>query len=106
MRAGRLDREITIQQRTDSRSGTGASNPTWSTFATTRAQVTHEGGRESAGAVLERATGEVTFRIRWRSGVNPTMRIVWESRHYDIVHIAEVGRRQGLDIRAVAQVES
>lgn len=106
MRAGQLDRRITIEQRTDSRSGTGASNAAWSTVATVWARVSHGGGRERDGAVLDRATGEVTFRIRHRTGLNPTMRIVWESRYYDIAHIAEVGRREGLDIRATAQVES
>jgi SPP1 family predicted phage head-tail adaptor len=44
------------------------------------------------------ATGLVRFWIRHRSDVVGTDRIVYEGVAYDIQHIAEIGRREGLDI--------
>jgi SPP1 family predicted phage head-tail adaptor len=41
---------------------------------------------------------QVTFRVRFRSDVVLTDRVVHDGVSYDIQHIAEVGRREGLDI--------
>lgn len=98
MRAGDLDRKIVIQTVTESRSGSGAVTDSWSAFATVWAKVRPLSGREYLAAAQINAEVDTEFTIRWLSGVTPKMRISYDGNIYDIEHIAEIGRREGLKI--------
>src|SRR2546423_453866 len=103
MKAGPLDREITVEQVTVTQTGTGAVSKGWATFAQAWAAYEPMGTRERflAGAVHSAKTAK--FRIRWLSGVDPTMRIQFDGLPWKITGIAEIGRREGLDIAAEAE---
>ena len=103
MLPGRLDRRIVIQVNTPPQNGYGESVPAWTVLATVWAQVIPVSGREAVtgGAII--AEADTTFRIRWRDGILPTHRISYGSNLYDIRHIAEIGRREGIDIVAKMQ---
>ena len=98
MRAGRLDRTITLQTRTDTLDDAGTPTTTWTTLATLRAEL-----RQNAAAEEMRAWGgsnellEV-FRTYFLDGVTTDCRVLFEGEAFDVVRIVEIGRRKGLDI--------
>lgn len=101
MRAGKMDREITIEAYT--RTGTtpgGAPIMTWATFATVRAQLIQSSIEEYQRAYGEGANTAVIFRIRWLEGVTVEHRIRYAPETYlNIREIKEIGRRKGMELR-------
>ena len=105
VRAGNLDRRITIEKNTpvqDSDSGELVAG--WATLATMWAQVRPLRGSERFEAQRENAERVSVFRIRHRTDIDETMRIVYGGDEYDIESIAELGRSEGLEITATARV--
>lgn len=100
MRAGKLDRRITLQTRTAVQSVSGEYTETFANLATVWAEVTDLRGREFFAAQQKNADVTTRFRIRWRDDVTVLHRIQYESRNYNIVHSAEIGRREGLELLA------
>lgn len=100
MRAGDLDRRVTIQQRTDTQDSYGEPIAAWADLAEVWAQVTPVRGVERLTA--EQLTSDVTtrFRIRYRAGITEQMRLSYEGRVYQIHAVLELGRREGLDLLA------
>lgn len=121
MRAGPLDRRITIQRKTVSQAPSGQEIDTWVAVSHCRpARVTPLGGSERFGADQFFARQQVEIEIRWSSIVadlNPLDRIVYpapadpseqspaESQIYDIMSVDEIGRREGLLIKAARRAE-
>ncbi len=103
MRAGRMDRYITIEEPTTILDTFGGDHTTWSEFAKCWAQRADVKARERFNADQIMAEEVATFRIRWREGIKPTFRILSENKIYLIVGLAELGRRAGLEITAIAQ---
>jgi len=95
-----LDRKIEIQQPVKVRNAHGELSTTWETFAFLWANVNHKGGREGFYAKQVVATGEMVFKIRYTSSVNERMRIIHDGKTYNIIAIAEAGRRQWTEITA------
>lgn len=100
MRAGELDRRIVIETPTDTQDSAGGPTQTWATFATVWAKVIPLRGQEYFAANQNNTQVDSTFRIRWLSGVTATMRISYDGEYWDIQHIAEIGRQEGLDLLA------
>ena len=98
MRAGELDRLITIEQRTDVRNALGEGIPTWATFVVVWAKRMPLRGAELyvAAQVVPQVTN--TLRIRWRGDLDESMRIIDDGVTYGIQHIAEIGRHEALEI--------
>ena len=76
MKAGRLNRRVTIQQKSVARDALGAEVITWVDVATVWAEVSPYSGREFVA--LRQAQDEITTRItiRYRPGITPAMRVV------------------------------
>jgi SPP1 family predicted phage head-tail adaptor len=105
MRAGELDRRVSLQHRTITRNGSGESVATYAGFATVWAGKKDLRGREYFAAQQVNGELQATWTIRWRSDVLVTDRLVDDAgATFDITHVAEIGRREGLDLvcRAVA----
>jgi SPP1 family predicted phage head-tail adaptor len=100
MMSGRLDRRITIQMPAATRDEEGGKVDNFTTVATVWAQKIDIKGQEivEGGQFVPRA--EIKFRIRYRDDFDESARIVFESTNYDIVQIAEIGRREGREILA------
>ena len=122
MRAGRLDRRITIQRFTTTYSPSGEPIETWTDLVSRRwAEVRPVRGDERFSAPQLAAKEQVEFRIRWGAAVadvNPRDRIVYpavqpgspaeeidEARLYDILAVHEISRRDGLRIIAARRVD-
>ena len=98
MRAGDLDRRMIFESFTELKDSTGYAVKTWSTFKTVWAMKTQLDGKER-DVDENRSTGRmIKFRINWRSDLNNTMRIKFESQWYKIEDIKELGRKDGLQI--------
>ena len=102
MRSGKLDQQITVQRYTSTVDDYGVSTMTWSDVATVRAQIiqqsTDEYLRGAQGAVDEIA---VVFRVRWIEDITTADRIAFDGENFNIRELKPIGRRKGLDIRAV-----
>lgn len=100
MRAGKLDREVMIERSTTTLDSAGTPLMTWATLATLRAQliddVTDE-KRRDLGASTERT---VTFKTRHFPGVTVADRLTYDGEPFNLLHIKEIGRRRGLELRA------
>lgn len=105
MRAGALDRRITIERNTPTHDADSNEEvASWGTLATVWAQAKPLRGSERFEADRENAERTVTFRIRHRTDIDEEMRIVFDGDNYDIESIAEIGRSEGLEIIATARV--
>lgn len=98
MNIGALDRKITIQTPTNVVSSTtGERNQTWDTLESVWATVTYPKGStervEGQDQARVTAITPVEFTIYYRTDVNETMRILWDSEYYDIQRINKVGQR-------------
>lgn len=102
MRAGALDRRITIQANATVIDQNGQPVPGWTTRATVWAQVKQTAGREFLAAEQILAEERAVFLIRWRGDIAATDRILWDGKTYDVKWAREIGRRQGLEITAEA----
>jgi SPP1 family predicted phage head-tail adaptor len=103
--AGKLDRRIALRVATQGADDFGSPVETWADLAVVWAEKRDLRGREFYQANADNAEIETVFRIRWRSDVSPLNRIAYDGRDYDIVSVAEIGRRDGLEIMAKARAE-
>jgi SPP1 family predicted phage head-tail adaptor len=122
MRAGRLDRRVTIQRKSDSYSASGEPVETWSTLATRWAYVAPVSGDERFSTPQLVARQQSEFGVRWSSDISdltPLDRIVYppvpdtspappipSTSIYDIVEVHEIGRREGFKIIAVRRADT
>ena len=75
----------------------------YSTLATVWEHVSDPGTREREEADQTVTVRAKVFTIRHRSDVNTLTRISYDSDTYEITGVAEIGRREGLRITAVAR---
>lgn len=80
MRAGQLRERVTIQQKVVTQNAFGEEVITWTTFATTWADVEPLTGREFIEQARREAEISYKVTIRYRTGIVPYMRISWESK--------------------------
>lgn len=117
MRAGRLDRRITIQRSTSTSSDDGHPTESWATVGELRtpADVVPLSGDERFSAPQLVSREQVEFFVRYSealSSLSPVDRIIYPAfeanspqsaetrRIYDILAVNEIGRREGLRIKA------
>jgi SPP1 family predicted phage head-tail adaptor len=105
LRAGLLDRRVRLERRVEETDDSGQSRPRWLPLAEIWARVEPLGEREGFGQQQWVATGDVRFTIRWRDDVTPLHRVVHEGRAYDVVSVAEDGRREALLVVARARAD-
>lgn len=84
MRAGKLNRLVRIEAPVATQDEFGQPLLTWSPVATVWADVRHQGGLESLRADKPVSTVRASVRIRRRTDVDASMRVVLGSAIYDI----------------------
>ena len=108
MRAGPLDRRITIERATATLDGFGGESLVWLTLSVLWASVTpiSDGERFRSD---ERAADITTRFVVRRSDMTKTIdakdRILFEGRMYQIYGVKEIGFRDGIEITASARGE-
>ena len=94
MRAGDLRHRVTIQQKSVVRDTYGEEDVTWTDVATVWGSVEPLQGREFIEAKQTQAEITTRIRMRYRSGILPEMRAVWDGHIYDIEAVIDVGGRK------------
>lgn len=82
--AGELDQRVTIQSKVVARDSHGGEVITWSDVATVWMQVQPITGRDSIALRQAQADVSTRFRMRYRAGIDSTMRFVWRGQIFDI----------------------
>ena len=98
-----LDRQVIIQQRTVTRDPTlGSELVAWSTLATVWAQVipsaTATASDEAMRQGVQTYARPTKVRMRHRTDVDTTMRLSHNGHLLQILGLAELGRKQGLEL--------
>lgn len=123
MKAGPLDRKITIMRRSATLSDIGEPEEAWTVIDSRRSASVHPvSGDERDTAPQNVAKEQVDFKIRWSNNVSdltPLDRIVYpamesfdppetvsDRRIYDILYVSEIGHKDGLMIRAVRRADT
>lgn len=110
MEAGKLDRRINIVGKFPTGKYDEWNNPIMADEQSIRvwAQKTDISDAERVRAQQVGATITTRFQIRYSSRVkhiDPTYRVEFDDRTYDISAVKEVGFREGLEITATARAE-
>jgi len=104
--SGELNRRITVQKNTPTRSASGGVKPAWTTHATLWAAKRDQSGTETFSAGAERAAIRTIWRILYSSeaaAITAQMRITYDSKTYWIEVIKELGFREGYEIETEAR---
>jgi len=102
MRAGKLDKIITIGRVTNTVDDFGTPQEGWATVATVRAQRVKLTTEEFLRAFGSTSEAVAVFRIRHIDGLTLADRITCDDEAFDLKGIEPIGRRQGLELRCVA----
>lgn len=105
MKAGTLDRRVTVQGVELYDDGYGEVETCADKF-TTWAQSVQESGREFFQNKGKEATRLVIFRLRWRPGVGVTDRVIYRGVTHDIQDVKELGRAEGLELHTIASADA
>lgn len=93
MNTGNMKRKITIRSKTTAKDSEGFVSETWADFLTTWAEVEPLRGREYFQAAAINAENYVRFRIRYHTGINNTMRLIYNNRTFRIISVIDVNER-------------
>ncbi|PRA89069.1 head-tail adaptor protein [Ochrobactrum sp. MYb29] len=102
MRAGKLDRQITIERKTKTKTPTGGVVESWQELARMRAEIVQQTATEFFTGYGEAANGTIIFRTRYLGGITTADRVSYDGAAYNLKEIKELGRRRGLELRGVA----
>ena len=99
MRAGSLDRTVTIERGTHVVDAAGTPSFTWATVTTLRAERIQSSTDEFIQAQGANAETVMIFRTRFVAGVTTADRVLYEGGVFNIREVKELGRRRGLELR-------
>lgn len=108
MKRADLDRRLVLLQRQITKGALNSDVETWFDFATVWAGYKPVSDSERLRSAEVAAVIEARFQIRWSTTVaslNPTFRLRFDGREWDIVAVKEIGRRAGLEISASARAD-
>lgn len=100
---GRLDRRILIEQPVRTADDFGEGEVSWVTVAEVWAEVQDQllfNNGEASNIDVRQRKLPTRLRIRFREDIDTTMRATLRGRVMQIISIAELGRRDGLELMA------
>lgn len=103
MRAGLLDRKVTIQSRTVTQDANyGSEVSVWGTFATAWCRFEERGGQEQERNNREFTSRNATVTMRFISGVNADMRLLEaDGSTWQIISVSLKKRRASMELDVV-----
>lgn len=102
MRAGKLDRIITIERVATTVDDNGTPVEGWTLVASVRAQRVKLTTEEFLRAFGSTQEAVAIFRIRHLDGLTLADRLTCEGETFDLKGIEPLGRREGLELRCIA----
>jgi len=103
LKVGAMRQRCTVQQVTETQDNAGQPVVSWSNYVVDEpCQFIPTGGNETMrGRQLEAGTKAI-FRVRFRSGYQPEMRIVYGSTNYGITYVNQIdGLRRYIELVCV-----
>lgn len=102
--AGKLQHRIVIERETETVSPAGHVRKTWAHIATVRAEIRNMSSDEFLAGFGDADRQSAVFVIRWLPDMQITTadRIIHGGRVFNIKSVIEIGRKRGLELRAVA----
>ena len=102
MRAGKLDRTITIRRFDDAAiDDYGVPTPNWADVATVRAQLVQQSTEEFIDNRGADDDAVMIFRTRYLDSVTTKDRVRFDSTDYDIREVKITGRNRYMELRCV-----
>ena len=108
MKAGDLDRRLTLRRATVTTNSLNELVSNWSDLATVWASKKDVSDGERVRAQEVGSSITTRFQVRWSTvtaSLTPKDRLVCEDREYEITGVKEIGRRVGLEITATARTD-
>ena len=103
MRAGKLQHRVQIERAHVLVDDYGIGRESWVPILTTRAELKEATTSEFLTGPGEMDNRKAVFLIRYPvAQITTADRLVMDGKAYNIVGLAEIGRRRGLEIRVVA----
>lgn len=100
MRAGKLDRRITLRSKSTTKNSFGEDDVTWIDVATVSAEWIPKAGSERWGSQRVIDTADGAFRIRYRPGLDALDEVLFDGAQYRMLgQPEEIGRRRELLIQ-------
>lgn len=104
---GAMRHVIRIEQRSTTQDAAGEPLNTWTLYAERRAALDRLPGREVWASAQRSGRIPVVFRIHYTDGVLPSMRVVFNSRVFDILSVVDVdGHNESMALVTEEHVES
>jgi SPP1 family predicted phage head-tail adaptor len=82
---GELDKRITFQYQTFTPDGSGGNLTSWANYRTVWAKAWAVSSTEKDQSMQVQQIRIQKFKIRFRRGINSSMRILWGSRYFNII---------------------
>lgn len=102
---GEFRERVTLQYRQGGQDVLGQVRQSWATLATVWAKVTPIRGREYFAASQMQAPIDVRILIRWREDVEPTMRVMWGGKYFEVTSVIDTdARRSVIELMCVSAV--
>lgn len=102
MRAGKLDRTITIEREIKTVKPSGSVVKFWQTIATVRTEIVQQSATEFLTGFGEAENGTIIFHARYIADITTADQVTYNGASYNIKEIKIIGRRKGIELRAVA----
>ncbi|KGJ01777.1 head-tail adaptor protein (plasmid) [Paracoccus versutus] len=103
MRAGKLQHLIQIERKTAPVDDYGIARESWVPILTTRAELKEATTTEFLTGPGEMDNNRAVFLIRYPlAQITTADRLVMDGKPFNILGLAEIGRRKGLEIRVIA----
>jgi SPP1 family predicted phage head-tail adaptor len=105
-KVGQLRHRVTIRQYTEVRDSFGGQELSWSDLAVVWAEVEHKEGGSDEGEEMQRQTAIINarFRMRYRSDIDEKMRLLWDSKLWNIKSILPDSHFSYMTIEAEHQI--
>lgn len=84
-----LNRRITLQQRSASKDSFGQESTNWTDYLTCWARIEPLSGRELIAAQAQQAETTHEIVIRYRPGIVPAMRAVYQGRIFNVLSVID-----------------
>ena len=100
--AGRLDRLVTIERKTVVQDATGQPVETWATWRQAWMGKKDIRAEERFRSDQELASEMTVWMSHWIDGLSTEDRLSVDGKTYDILGLAELGRKSGFEITTIA----
>lgn len=101
IRAGKLDRQITIERQNETVLPSGSVVREWTPIATVRAELVQQSAEEYLTGYGAAEQERLLFRIHYLRGITTADRVIYAGQPHDLKEIVELGRRRALELRVV-----